>query len=37
MILSGELSMKIDGPFYAQGGDAANEARRLSEIGYDGV
>jgi len=29
--------MKIDGPFYAQLGDAAAEARRLSEIGYDGV
>ena len=29
--------MKIDGPFYAQLGDAANEARRLSQIGYDGV
>lgn len=29
--------MKIDGPFYAQLGDAANEARRLAAIGYDGV
>ncbi|MFL3656102.1 MAG: TIGR03617 family F420-dependent LLM class oxidoreductase, partial [Halioglobus sp.] len=29
--------MKIDGPFYAQLGDAVSEARRLSDIGYDGV
>jgi probable F420-dependent oxidoreductase len=29
--------MKIDGPFYAQLGDAAAEARRLAAIGYDGV
>jgi probable F420-dependent oxidoreductase len=29
--------MKIDGPFYAQLGDAAAEARRLAGIGYDGV
>ena len=29
--------MKIDGPFYAQLGDAAAEARRLKDIGYDGV
>ena len=29
--------MKIDGPFYAQLGDAAKEARRLASIGYDGV
>lgn len=29
--------MKIDGPFYAQLGAAASEARRLAEIGYDGV
>ena len=29
--------MKIDGPFYAQLGDAAGEARRLADIGYDGV
>jgi probable F420-dependent oxidoreductase len=29
--------MKIDGPFYAQLSDAAEEARRLSNIGYDGV
>ena len=29
--------MKIDGPFYAQMGAAAEEARRLSRIGYDGV
>ena len=29
--------MQVDGPFYAQLGDAAAEARRLSEIGYDGV
>lgn len=29
--------MKIDGPFYAQLGDAADEARRLAAIGYDGV
>lgn len=29
--------MKVDGPFYAQLGDAAQEARRLQAIGYDGV
>ncbi|MEH6634794.1 MAG: TIGR03617 family F420-dependent LLM class oxidoreductase [Halioglobus sp.] len=29
--------MKIDGPFYAQLGDAAEEAKRLAAIGYDGV
>ena len=29
--------MKIDGPFYAQLGDAAAEAQKLAEIGYDGV
>jgi len=29
--------VKIDGPFYAQLGDAAAEARRLAAIGYDGV
>lgn len=29
--------MKIDGPFYAQLGDAASEAARLAGIGYDGV
>lgn len=29
--------MKIDGPFYAQLGGAADEARRLAAIGYDGV
>jgi len=29
--------VKIDGPFYAQLGDAAGEARRLAAIGYDGV
>lgn len=29
--------MKIDGPFYAQLGEAAAEARRLERIGYDGV
>jgi len=29
--------MKIDGPFYAQLGDAASEAKRLAAIGYDGV
>lgn len=29
--------MKIDGPFYAQLGDAAQEAKRLASIGYDGV
>ena len=29
--------MQIDGPFYAQLGTAAEEARRLSDIGYDGV
>lgn len=29
--------MKIDGPFYAQLGAAAAEARRLAAIGYDGI
>ncbi len=29
--------MKIDGPFYAQLGDAAEEAKRLAAIGYDGI
>ncbi|MDC0362004.1 TIGR03617 family F420-dependent LLM class oxidoreductase [Halioglobus sp.] len=29
--------MKIDGPFYSQLGDAAQEAKRLAAIGYDGV
>jgi probable F420-dependent oxidoreductase len=29
--------MKIDGPFYAQLGEAAAEAQRLATIGYDGV
>ncbi|MEH6593129.1 MAG: TIGR03617 family F420-dependent LLM class oxidoreductase [Halioglobus sp.] len=29
--------MKIDGPFYAQLGEAAAEAKRLQAIGYDGV
>lgn len=29
--------MKIDGPFYAQLGDAVAETRRLEDIGYDGV
>ena len=29
--------MKIDGPFYAGLGDAAAEARRLQDIGYDGI
>ncbi len=29
--------MHIDGPFYAQLGEAAAEARRLEGIGYDGV
>ena len=29
--------MKIDGPFYAQLGDAPAEAKRLAGIGYDGV
>ncbi len=29
--------MKIDGPFYAQLAGAVDEARRLAEIGYDGV
>jgi probable F420-dependent oxidoreductase len=29
--------MKIDGPFYAQLGEAATEAKRLADIGYDGV
>jgi len=33
----GIRDMKIDGPFYAQLGDAAAEARRLAAIGYDGV
>ncbi len=28
---------KIDGPFYAQLGNAAEEAKRLADIGYDGV
>lgn len=29
--------MKIDGPFYAKMTDAAEEAKRLAAIGYDGV
>lgn len=29
--------MKIDGPFYAELGTAAQEAKRLADIGYDGV
>lgn len=29
--------MKIDGPFYAQMAGAADEAKRLAAIGYDGV
>ena len=29
--------MKIDGPFYAQLGDAAAESKRLAGIGYDGI
>jgi probable F420-dependent oxidoreductase len=29
--------VKIDGPFYAQMKDAPAEAKRLAEIGYDGV
>ena len=29
--------MKIDGPFYAQLDNAADEAKRLAAIGYDGV
>jgi probable F420-dependent oxidoreductase len=29
--------MKIDGPFYAQLGGAAEEAARLAAIGYDGI
>jgi probable F420-dependent oxidoreductase len=29
--------MKIDGPFYAQLGDAASEAKRLAGLGYDGI
>lgn len=29
--------MKIDGPFYAQLGEAAAEAERLKAIGYDGI
>jgi probable F420-dependent oxidoreductase len=29
--------MKIDGPFYADMGNAAKEAKRLAAIGYDGV
>lgn len=28
---------KVDGPFYAQLGDAAGEAKRLAGMGYDGV
>lgn len=28
---------KIDGPFYAQLDNAADEAKRMAEIGYDGV
>jgi probable F420-dependent oxidoreductase len=35
--MKGTQHMKIDGPFYAQLGDAAEEARRLAAIGYDGV
>lgn len=31
------MTIKIDGPFYAQLGDAAAEARRLAAIGYDGL
>tara|TARA_R110002110_G_scaffold107320_3_gene268542 strand:- start:48106 stop:49134 length:1029 start_codon:yes stop_codon:yes gene_type:complete len=31
------VTIKIDGPFYAQLGGAAAEARRLAAIGYDGV
>lgn len=33
----GGAVVKIDGPFYAQLGDAPAEARRLADIGYDGV
>lgn len=33
----GCTSVKIDGPFYAQLGDAAQESRRLADIGYDGI
>jgi probable F420-dependent oxidoreductase len=33
----GTTIVKIDGPFYAQLGDAAEEAARLAAIGYDGV
>ncbi|MCX2981712.1 TIGR03617 family F420-dependent LLM class oxidoreductase [Halieaceae bacterium IMCC14734] len=29
--------MQIDGPFYAQLGDAAREAAQLRDIGYDGI
>ena len=29
--------MQIDGPLYAQLGDAAVESRRLAELGYDGI
>lgn len=29
--------MKIDGPFYAQLNNAATEARRLADIGFDGI
>jgi probable F420-dependent oxidoreductase len=29
--------MKLDGPFYAQLADAAEEAKRLAALGYDGV
>lgn len=31
------MTMKIDGPFYAMMENAAEEAKRLSDIGYDGV
>ena len=31
------MSIKIDGPFYAQLSGAAEEARRLAQLGYDGV
>ncbi len=37
IVFDGDAPVKIDGPFYAQLGDAAAEARRLAAMGYDGV
>ena len=37
MLKSRAISLLIDGPFYAQLSQAADEARRLQSIGYDGV